>query len=89
MGQKQCIVTWDDGDHIFPMGWDSDCEGAICSVVSGDQPYALFESPKEARKAIRISTAFARLQREQGKPENTDFSDGLQNVKIRLLKGKS
>lgn len=90
MSQQQfVVVVWDDGDHIFPMAWDSDCEGAICAA-SGSDSIAQFEDPKAARKAVRISTAFAKLRSEQGKTHNSDFiGANLKNVKIRRLKAKS
>lgn len=89
MSQQFVIVVWDDSDHIFPMAWDSDCEGAIC-CASSSCDIAQFEDAKAARKAIRISTAFAKLRSEQGKTYNSDFiAANLKNVKIRRLKAKS
>lgn len=83
-----CIVVWDDDDHIFPMGWDADCQGAICSC-SSVSPIAVFNNHKEARTAIRISTAFAKLCKEQGKSANVDFlGDCLKNIKIKRLARK-
>lgn len=66
------IVLFDTEDGICsPMGWDSDCEGAIC-CWSGS--VAVFDSRKTARKAIAISQRFQQLCAAQGKPSNTDFA---------------
>lgn len=76
------IVVWDDEMGICaPMGWDADCDGAIHAAI-GSQPVALFASRAEARKAIRISTAYQRLLREQGKPVNEDFLAGAKCLRI-------
>lgn len=52
---------------------------------------AVFGSRAEARKAIAISTHFARLCKAQGKPANEDFIDYRKNLHICPLapaKGK-
>lgn len=67
------IVIYDDGDMLyFPQSWDKDCHGAICYGNSGEA-VAVFESRKDARKAIDISAKFAALEKAQGKPANDDF----------------
>ena len=75
------IVVYDDGEAVCaPMGWDTDCDGAVCAT-SG--PIALFADRRAARRAIRISTAYAKLRREQCMPANGDFSiDGSRCVKV-------
>lgn len=86
------IVIWDDGMGLsFPMGWDDDCEGAICGCgYSGG--IAAFVSRADARKAIRISAANARLLIEQQKLQKENSSDFLgraaKNLKIIPLKAK-
>ena len=77
------MVIYNDDDCLkLPMGFDNDCEGAIC-VGADCGPFALFPNRKAARRAISISTRFALLRREQGKPVNEDFiGDCLKNVKI-------
>ena len=77
---KLFLVTWDDHQGCCAiMCRDTDCEGAICAM--GDKP-ALFTSRAAARRAIRISTKFAELQIEQGKPANDDFLGGRKNLRI-------
>jgi hypothetical protein len=80
------IVVFDDQQGVcVPMGLSTDCEGAI-EATSGD--VALFPDRRQARRAIRISTQFARLCREQGKPANDDFiAPGLEHVHIRRVVG--
>lgn len=68
------------------MGWNDDCDGAICCYSNS---IALFESRKEARTAIRISAAFARLGVEQKKwaVEDCDFiGPCAKHIKIVALK---
>lgn len=73
------IVIFDDGmGASWPMGWDSDCIGALCAI----HPPVLFKTRIDARRAILISTRFAKLQSAQGKPFNTDFTDGIKYVKV-------
>lgn len=77
------IVVFDDDQGMcVPMGWDADCEGAVCATSSR---VALFPTRAAARQAIRISTAWARLRKAQGRPENTDFTDALACVKVLPL----
>jgi len=65
------IVLWDDKMGVnCPMGWDSDCAGAICCMTDS---VAIFHNRKSAWKAIDISTKYALLCRAQGKPVNMDF----------------
>lgn len=81
------IAIYDDGDCIIsPMGWNEDCDGAIESACPS---VALFATRSDARKAIRISTAFARLNEAQQGTANTDFLPPcLKNVKIRPLEAR-
>lgn len=75
------IVVYDDREClVLPMGWEEECEGALCS--SGG-PIAFFNSRREALKAISISSKFAALRKAQGKPHNTDFTEGKSNLYIR------
>lgn len=68
---RNFIVLWDDNMGVCcPMGWDSDCAGAICCI---DKSVAIFPSRKAARKAINISAKYALLCQAQGKPANLDF----------------
>ena len=74
------IVIYDNEDgFVSPYGWDDDCEGAISCF--GDT-VAMFPDRKSALKAIRISTAFAKLNKAQGKPTNIDFIDPPFRIKI-------
>ena len=79
------IVIYDDEQGLTtPMGWDDDCEGAICAF--GDH-VATFPTRQAARHAITISRRFAQLNEAQGKPVNTDFTVGYSSLKIIPLKG--
>lgn len=73
----------EDGLINFPMGADPSCAGAI---QSDDSAPVLFPSRQDARKAIRISAANARLLREQGEPENTDFTVDIGLIKVVPVK---
>lgn len=76
------IVLWDDEMGVCcPMGWDEDCDGALCCIT---ESVALFDSRKAARKAIDISAKFAQLRRSQGKPVNLDFI-GDARKKLRVV----
>ena len=78
---RRYIVCWDDEmGACMPMQRDDDCQGALCGQYNGS--VVLFKSRADARKAIRVSTAFAKLLRAQDKPTNDDFLDGLRHVKI-------
>lgn len=69
------IVVWDDASGICnPMGWSSDCKGALESH-SGE--VAVFDSRKDAQAAIRISVKCYELRVAQGvsgSELNSDFS---------------
>ena len=80
-----CIVVWaDDMGLCIPMGWDDDCEGAICGF---QKDVALFSDRREARRAIDISTKFAALCKAQGKPANEDFlGECRRNVRVVPLR---
>jgi hypothetical protein len=82
----QFIVIYDDDQGMAcPMGWDADTDGAICCF---DQAVAVFPTRADARKAIRISTAAAKLAQAQGKPVNTDFLGAdLKKLRVVPLKG--
>lgn len=82
------VVTWDYQDGVCcVMGWDPDCEGSLCAAHPGDAA-AVFTDLASARKAVRVSTAFAKLRKEQGKPANGDFlGKCLRNVRIVPLVG--
>ena len=80
------IVVFDDEqDACWPMCWDDSCAGALCVLTAG--PIALFDSRAAARRAIRISTAYAKLCQAQGKPANEDFLDCIKFVKVRATGG--
>ena len=75
------IVVFDDEQGAFwPMGWDTSCDGALSTMT--DMTVALFADKAAARKAIRISAAYAKLRHAQGLPENTDFTDGAKCLKL-------
>jgi hypothetical protein len=87
--QQLFIVVFDDDDHIFPMAFNADCEGAI-ECAGANDAIALFETRSDARTAINISAAYARLCLAQGKTANTDFiGASLKCIKIRALAKKS
>jgi hypothetical protein len=71
-----------EGLLISPMGWDDDCDGAIC--VDDDNLVA-FETRAQAQKAIAISRAWWKLCREQGKPLNDDFCPAMRKH-VRIVK---
>ena len=76
---KPCMVVFDDGQCLYvPMGWDTDCDGALCCV--GDA--VVFPDRTAARRAINISTAYAKLRKSQGLPWNEDFIETIRHVKI-------
>ena len=77
---KRYIVCFESDNACWPMGFDEDCPGALCTMHDGR--VALFRGKSAARKAIRISSAYARLCREQGRPVNEDFLSGIASVKI-------
>ena len=79
------IVVFFDGDCLhIPMTRDKDCEGALqCSNIY--DPVAVFPDRAAARKAIKISTAFAKLCKEQGKAANDDFLTYLKHIYIQPL----
>jgi hypothetical protein len=78
---KHFIIVFDDEiGACWPMGWDADCLGAVSAMTDGT--VALFTSRADARTAIRISTAYAKLCKAQGKPANDDFLDAIAAVKI-------
>jgi hypothetical protein len=65
------------------MGWDPDCEGALCcSQVAVNEEAVVFPDRKSARQAIQVSLRYAQLCMAQGKPVNTDFLDDRQYVKV-------
>ena len=80
MKTTKYIVMYDANDGIcIPQGWDEDCEGALCC---SNKP-VIFTNHKDAKTAIAISVAFAKLRKAQGKPENEDYlGNYLKNIKI-------
>ena len=67
------IVVWDDEQGVcVPMGFDSECEGAIEAIGKNDA-VAYFSDKPAARKAIDISAKNAALRKAQGKSANDDF----------------
>lgn len=82
---KHCIVVWDDRAGLCcSMGWDTDCEGALCVAIT--DPVVVFETPALARRAIKISEHWNRLLQSQGKPHNEDFVEGKHNLRIAKVK---
>lgn len=76
------IVVFEDGMGIcVPMALDKDCAGALVGMTGSD-PIALFDSRSDARKAIRISTAYAKLCAAQGLPANEDFLTCPKSVRV-------
>lgn len=78
---RRWIVCWDDGmGACWPMGRDEDCDGALCALHTGK--IVMFSSRAAARKAIKVSTAYAKLRKAQGLQANDDFLEGIANVRI-------
>lgn len=87
---SQYIVVYDDEANVcVPMGWDEDCDGAICTS-SYQAGVAVFPDRKAARRAIAISTAFVRLRFAQGLPDSEEFTASRKNIRIiKLVEGRS
>lgn len=66
----------------YPMGNDPACVGAL--QASSDKP-VLFDTRKQARKAITISTRWALLREAQGLPVNEDFTTQKHCLQIRAV----
>ena len=80
-GERRFIVCFDDEmGACWPMQLDTDCAGALCALGRGK--IAIFRNKADARKAIKISTAYARLRSAQGLGANADFLDQLRHVKV-------
>ena len=80
LGRGACLVTYDDEMGLcVPMGWDSECDGALeCT-----SPPVIFPNRAAAQKAIRISKRWNALRREQGGIVNSDFDpECVKNVRI-------
>ena len=76
------VVVYDDDCVQLPTVFDKDCEGALTCIGDG-QDVAAFEDMASAKTAIRITTAYARLRKLQGKPANDDFLPPcIKNIKI-------
>ena len=76
---KPCMVIYDDEQGVCaPMGWDTDCDGALCCAGNP----VVFPNRAAARKAINVSRAFAILERAQGLPYNGEFIEEIRNVTI-------
>lgn len=77
--QQLYLVAFQNTDSFtWLMGWDADCEGAICV----NDPPVVFGSRAEAKKAIAVSRANALLRKAQGKFYNSDFTTEIRQVKI-------
>ena len=76
------MIYWNNGDYAWPMGHDDSCVGAVC--IDESKP-VMFESRKDAEKAIRISKANATLRKDQGLPANDDFLQDTHLIKIVKL----
>jgi hypothetical protein len=76
--QQLYLVAYQTDEWTWLMGWDGDCDGAICVA----DPPVVFTSRSDAKKAIAVSRAFALLQKAQGKVYNSDFTTEIRNVKI-------
>jgi hypothetical protein len=74
------MIFFYDGIDCWPMGWDDDCEGAVC--IMSMKP-VVFGTRKSAQRAITISAAFCRLNQALGKPANTDFTTARKSIVIR------
>lgn len=84
---RMFFVFFDDQQGIcFPMGWDDDCEGAICSWCEPGK-VAVFRTRKDARTAIGISIRWNELLRAQGKVRNEDFDPECRKCLI-IVEGK-
>ena len=81
MSAKYIVVFDDDQSFCIPMMWDTDCHGALVAVRGGGA-IVLFNDRADARRAIRISAAYAKLRKEQGFPANEDFLSARSCVKV-------
>lgn len=82
---KLFMVVWDDEQGLcLPQVWDSDCDGALCGLCCGQAAgVAIFDSRKQARAAIAVSTKWNALLKAQGRTYNVDFENGVrQNLRI-------
>jgi len=80
MPEQRFIIVFDGQDGmIYPMGWSPECEGALECLSDS---VALLPSRAAARRSIRISTAWAKLQAAQGKPANEDFLSAIRCIRI-------
>ena len=87
MSERNFIVVYDDKmDMCMPYAFSKECRGALEPTCAGGI-LALFKTRKDARKAINISAAFARLQISQGVSYNHDFL-GVERVNVRVLECK-
>lgn len=77
------IVVYDDEMGLCaPYMEDPDCPGALTGFTKSWK-VALFADRTEARKAIKISAAYALLRRLQGLRANDDFlPESRQNIHI-------
>ena len=67
------IVLWDDQFGVcVPMGFDSECPGAL-EAAGTNSAVAVFPNRPTARRAIDISAKHAALRKAQGLPSNDDF----------------
>ena len=61
---KSFVVVFEDAGLFYPLGWDSDCEGALCQSL---HQVAEFFSKSDARRAIDVTVKFSALRRAQGR----------------------
>lgn len=78
------IVIFDNEDGLsIPYCWDPDCEGALTSFCCTESnQIALFDTRREAQKAIRISTKRDELAKEQKNIRELDFIDSRELIHI-------
>jgi hypothetical protein len=76
-----CIIWDDQQGTAAPMGWDRECDGAVCAILSGDK-LALFSSRRAARAAIEVSVRHASLCKAQRRTANGDFLEGKRFLRV-------
>ena len=86
---KGFIVVFDDGQGLCcPMAWSKD-PGKQDTLEGSAVSAAVFPSRSEARKAVNITSAQAKVDELRGKPVNSDFlSPAVSFVKIIPLKDR-
>jgi len=77
------IVVYDDDSGCYAsMTWCPDCEGAL-EYAGPKDDVIVFPTRALARRAIDISSCYARLLKAQGKVHNTDFLEHRRHLGIR------